>query len=93
MHEIAATAPHGLSLTGDEIPLEAAILSVADAYEAMTSDRPYRPALGSAAAQAELEREAGTQFDERVIRAFLSALRGSEARGRRRAGKHQEAAS
>jgi len=61
-------------LSGDQIPLEASILAVADAYEAMTADRCYRPALGEAAARAELEGGAGTQFDERVVAAFLRAL-------------------
>jgi diguanylate cyclase (GGDEF)-like protein len=62
--------PDGLA--GDEIPLEASILAVADAYEAMTADRSYRPSLGSEAARAELEAGAGTQFDARVVKAFLA---------------------
>ena len=64
--------PHGLR--ADEIPLEARILAVADAYEAMTADRCYRAALGEAAARAELEGGAGTQFDAAVVAAFLRAL-------------------
>jgi diguanylate cyclase (GGDEF)-like protein/putative nucleotidyltransferase with HDIG domain len=64
--------PQGL--VGDSIPLEASILAVADAYEAMTADRAYRPALGNEAARAELEAGAGTQFDTRVVRAFIAAL-------------------
>ena len=64
--------PHGLS--GAAIPLEASILAVADAYEAMTADRIYRPALGEEAARAELEAGAGTQFDADVVHGFLSAL-------------------
>jgi HD-GYP domain-containing protein (c-di-GMP phosphodiesterase class II) len=71
-------------LTGDEIPLEASILAVADAYEAMTADRAYRPAIGGEAARAELEAGAGTQFDERVVRAFLAALASESAAGLRR---------
>ena len=63
--------PHGLS--GHEIPVEAAIVAVADAYEAMTADRVYRPALGEADARAELRAAAGTHFDARVVEAFLSA--------------------
>src|SRR3954470_22373873 len=71
--------PHGLA--GDAIPLEARILAVADAYEAMTADRAYRPALGHDAAQAELLACAGTQFDERVVDAFMKVLtRGSRVR-------------
>jgi diguanylate cyclase (GGDEF)-like protein len=65
--------PHGLE--GDEVPLEARILSVAEAYEAMTHDRVYRPALGPSAAWRELEQGAGSQFDEAVVGAFLRVLR------------------
>jgi diguanylate cyclase (GGDEF)-like protein/putative nucleotidyltransferase with HDIG domain len=64
--------PNGL--TGEQIPLEARILAVADAYEAMTADRAYRAALGHDAAQAELRAGAGTQFDPRVVEAFLAVL-------------------
>jgi diguanylate cyclase (GGDEF)-like protein/putative nucleotidyltransferase with HDIG domain len=64
--------PFGLS--GDQVPLQARILAVADAYEAMTTDRVYREALPKAAARAELERCRGTQFDPRVIDAFLALL-------------------
>ena len=64
--------PRGLS--GEQIPLEARILAVADAYEAMTSDRAYRASLGPDAAHAELERCAGSQFDLRVVRALLDVL-------------------
>ena len=54
------------------IPIEARILAVADAYEAMTADRAYRSRMGEEAAGAELEAGAGTQFDARVVRAFLA---------------------
>jgi putative nucleotidyltransferase with HDIG domain len=64
--------PNGLS--GEEIPLEARILAVADAYEAMTSDRVYRAAIAKQSARAELLRCAGTQFDPRVVAAFLAVL-------------------
>jgi HD-GYP domain-containing protein (c-di-GMP phosphodiesterase class II) len=64
--------PHGLG--ADSIPLEAAIVSVADSYEAMVTDRVYRPALPQRAARAELERAAGTQFDARVVEALLRAV-------------------
>jgi putative nucleotidyltransferase with HDIG domain len=57
-----------------EIPLEAKILAVADAYEAMTSERPYRAGLGSETASTELLRGAGSQFDSRVVSALLAAL-------------------
>jgi diguanylate cyclase (GGDEF)-like protein/putative nucleotidyltransferase with HDIG domain len=57
-----------------EVPLGARILAVADAYEAMTSERPYRPALAPADAAQELRRGAGTQFDEGVVEALLRVL-------------------
>jgi diguanylate cyclase (GGDEF)-like protein/putative nucleotidyltransferase with HDIG domain len=64
--------PQGLA--AGEIPIEARILSVADAYEAMTADRVYRRALGHDVARQELLRGAGTQFDGEVVRAFLRGL-------------------
>jgi HD-GYP domain-containing protein (c-di-GMP phosphodiesterase class II) len=64
--------PHGLS--GADIPLEARILAVADAYEAMTSDRVYRPAMSPHAAREELRHCAGSQFDPHVVDAFLAIL-------------------
>jgi diguanylate cyclase (GGDEF)-like protein len=64
--------PRGLA--GDEIPLEARIIGVADAYEAMTADRPYRQAVAKQSARAELLRCAGTQFDPRIVATFLAAL-------------------
>jgi diguanylate cyclase (GGDEF)-like protein len=67
---------HGypLGLSGDAIPLEARILAVADAYEAMTSDRAYRSSIGQDAARAELERCSGTQFDPLVVDALINVL-------------------
>ena len=56
---------------GEQIPLEARVLAVADAFDAMTSDRPYRRALSHAEALAEVERCAGTQFDPAIASAFL----------------------
>ncbi len=64
--------PRGCS--GDQLPLEARILAAVDAYEAMTSDRSYRDSIGHTAAQAELARCAGSQFDERVVSALIAAL-------------------
>ena len=61
-------------LAGEEIPLGARIVAVCDAYEAMVTDRPYRPALGHAWACEELRREAGAQFDPRVVEAFLAEV-------------------
>lgn len=64
--------PHGLR--EDEIPLESRILAVADAYAAMTSERTYHTAIAKQSARAELLRCSGTQFDARVVAAFLAAL-------------------
>ena len=64
--------PRGLS--DDEIPLEAKILAVADAYEAMTNDRCYRRSIGRERAVAELRRHAGRQFDWAVVEAFIAVL-------------------
>jgi len=64
--------PDGLS--GEEIPLGARIIGIADAYEAMTSDRPYRKALSRMAALDELQRCAGTQFDAELVEAFLEVV-------------------
>jgi putative nucleotidyltransferase with HDIG domain len=61
-------------LRGDEIPLGARIIAVVDAFDAMTTDRPYRRALAVDEAVAELRREAGKQFDPAVVETFLSVL-------------------
>jgi putative nucleotidyltransferase with HDIG domain len=61
-------------LKGDEIPLEARIIAVADAYDAMTSDRPYRQALDHQTATGELDKASGIQFDPAVVEAFLSVV-------------------
>jgi len=58
-------------VAGEEIPLGARILTIADAFDAMTSDRPYRPAISVAAARQEIQRCTGTQFDPVVAGAFL----------------------
>jgi diguanylate cyclase (GGDEF)-like protein/putative nucleotidyltransferase with HDIG domain len=73
-HERVDGSGYPDGLAGDDIPLESRILAVADAYEAMTADRPYRRAMDAAAARAELERCAGTQFDPEVVAAFAGAL-------------------
>jgi diguanylate cyclase (GGDEF)-like protein len=64
--------PDGLA--GEEIPLEARVILVADAFEAMTSDRPYRQAPGQSFAIIELGRHAGTQFDPAVVEALTRVL-------------------
>ena len=64
--------PDGIS--SDEIPLLARIIGVADAYDAMTSDRPYREALPSRVARMRLAQAVGTQFDTAVVAAFEAIL-------------------
>ncbi len=64
--------PDGLK--GDTIPFEARIVSVADAFDAMTSVRPYRPSLSVADALAELERMKRIQFDPMAVDAFIAAF-------------------
>jgi diguanylate cyclase (GGDEF)-like protein len=73
-HERVDGGGYPKRIAGEEIPLEARILAVADAYEAMIADRPYRAGRSSAAARAELIRCAGTQFDPAVVDAFVTAL-------------------
>ena len=63
--------PRGLK--AEEIPLLGRIIGVADAFDAMTSDRVYRPRLSDQVALAELRKHSGTQFDSRVVTAFLAA--------------------
>ncbi|MDD5648048.1 MAG: HD domain-containing protein, partial [Dehalococcoidia bacterium] len=58
-------------LKGEAIPIEARILCVTDAFEAMISERPYRTALTFKQAVAELEKCAGTQFDPNIVRTFI----------------------
>lgn len=59
---------------GDGIPISARILAVADCFDAMTSSRPYRPALSTRDAVGELIRHSGTQFDPAVVGAFLKVM-------------------
>ncbi|MGH2435570.1 MAG: HD-GYP domain-containing protein, partial [bacterium] len=69
--------PSGLA--GEAIPLIARIVAVVDAYEAMTSDRPYRKALPAQDALARLEAGSGTQFDPRMVRVFTQVITDSES--------------
>lgn len=73
-HERPDGRGYPLGLSGDELPIEARILAVADAYEAMTCDRSYRAAIGHGEARTELERCAGSQFDPDVVAAFVELL-------------------
>ncbi len=74
-------------LRGDEIPLAARIVAVADAFDAMTSTRPYRESMTAHAALDELRKKSGLQFDPRCVRALVMAIsRTTKARPARRHG-------
>jgi HD-GYP domain-containing protein (c-di-GMP phosphodiesterase class II) len=64
-------------LAGAAIPLGARVICVCDAFDAMVSERPYRAAIGVAAALAELRAGAGSQFDPEVVAALVSEVDGS----------------
>lgn len=72
-HEAWDGEGYPCGLRGRSIPIEARLLSVADAFDAMTSVRPYRPAMSRDAAFNELQREAGRQFDPAIVEAFFAA--------------------
>ena len=73
-HENVDGSGYPDGLTGDDIPIGARIIAVCDAYNAMTSDRPYREAMSAEAAHAELARCVGTQFDSVVVDAFFEVM-------------------
>ena len=64
--------PDGLA--GEAIPLGAQIVAIADAYDAMTSSRPYRKGMPEAEALCEIRKNAGTQFSRRMAQAFLDSF-------------------
>lgn len=84
-HEDYGGGGYPAGLVGENIPLPARILRVADAYDAMTSARAYRGALTPEAARNELRRWTGRQFDPHVVEAFLQ-LPGEEIEGICRSG-------
>ena len=73
-HEWWNGCGYPLGLSGKEIPLECRILALADAYDAMTSNRPYRKAMPKTAALMELEKNAGIQFDPDLTQVFVRIL-------------------
>ena len=75
------------AVAGTDIPLAARILAVADAYDAMTSERPYRTAMSVEDAMAEIREHMGTQFDPVVATAFLKTGAGTTASGASGQGK------
>jgi cyclic di-GMP phosphodiesterase len=66
-------------ISSDSIPIEARIVAVADTFDAMTSERPYRPGAPLDATLAELKRCARAQFDPAVVEAFVAVLQRGEA--------------
>lgn len=73
-HEHWNGSGYPFGLKGEEIPIECRILSIVDAYDAMTNDRPYRNALSKEAAIDELKRCAGTQFDPVLVEKFCKMI-------------------
>jgi putative nucleotidyltransferase with HDIG domain len=74
-HEFFDGSGYPRAMTGEEIPLGARIIAVADAYDTITSDRTYKKARAAAEALAELERCANAQFDGKIVQAFVRKMR------------------
>ncbi len=87
-HERIDGAGYPDGLVGDEISLEARIIEVTDAYEAMISDRPYRKALSEEEAITELKRCTGRQFDPKIVNVFLKILAKEKERKKCNKGKN-----
>lgn len=74
-HEMYAGSGYPQKLKGDSIPVESRIIAVADSFDAMTSDRPYRDALSIDEALKELQINSGTQFDPQIVDVFVKLVR------------------
>lgn len=79
-HEWWDGGGYPLGLKGEDIPLECRMLAVVDAYDAMTSDRPYRKAMDHVDAANELRRAAGTQFDPALVERFIPVVEATKLR-------------
>ncbi len=77
-HEAVNGKGYPAGLIGEAIPLQGRILAVADAYDAMTSDRPYRPGMPSEKAEAILRAEAGKTWDSDIVGVFMECLANDE---------------
>ncbi|MGM0688497.1 MAG: sensor domain-containing diguanylate cyclase/phosphohydrolase [Bacillota bacterium] len=73
-HEHWDGSGYPLGIGGDEIPIECRILSIVDAYDSMTNNRPYRKAMSRHEAKTELKKFAGSKFDPELVQVFLSVL-------------------
>jgi HD-GYP domain-containing protein (c-di-GMP phosphodiesterase class II) len=82
-HERPDGNGYPMGLKGEEIPMIARIISVADTFDAMTSNRPYRKGLDYDVAFEEIVKNAGTQFDQKVVDAFIRAFK-MERMGKKR---------
>lgn len=79
-HEYLDGSGYPRGISGDEIPLEARILTVADIVESMSADRPYRKSLGMSAALDEIQRQSGVRLDAVVVDACLDVVKRSNWR-------------
>ena len=79
-HEMVNGEGYPQGLKGDEIPLQALIVSVADTFDAMTTDRPYQKAMEFNAAVDRLKSFVGTRYDARVVQAFVDACEDGQIR-------------
>jgi HD-GYP domain-containing protein (c-di-GMP phosphodiesterase class II) len=61
-------------VSGEDIPLEARVIAVADVYDSLTSDRPYRKAMSTYEAKEIIVKGSGTEFDPKVVNGFLAAF-------------------
>lgn len=77
-HERFDGAGYPDGLRGEQIPIESRIIAVVDAYDAMTSERPYRRMLTNEEAIEELKANSGTQFDPLIVRTFIELLKDSK---------------
>ena len=80
-HENWDGTGYPLGQEGEETPLAARIIHVSDAYDAMTTDRPYRRGMSHQEAMSILQRYAGTQFDPQVVKVFAALALHEEAAG------------
>src|SRR5260370_20602593 len=81
MHlEIINVGGSAQGLKGDELPMQARIVSVADTFDAMTTERPYQRAMDLEAALTRLKSFIGTRYDARVVAAFIAACEAGKIR-------------